>query len=174
MTSLQLNYKIKFDGKDADRHRLEAYPAAHSLEGLTWALALTLHFGVTGEVRGRGDLSRSAKIYISPPRRGSVINELNIFVQENPFLVASAGAYTVNTVSPFINGLIRYAFNHALGIGGDFTHGVRRKLSGLDQDRLEKLVERIEPPLTRAHSVIGKTADSKPAVPSSSLGGPAK
>src|SRR6056300_871362 len=115
MSSILLNYKIKFEGKDADRHLLEAYPTAHTLEGLTWALALTLHFGITGQVRGRGDLSKSAKIFISPPKRGSVINDLNILVQQNPFLVATVGAYTVNTVSPHINGLLKYAFNHALG-----------------------------------------------------------
>jgi len=160
MSSILLNYKIKFEGKDADRHLLEAYPTAHTLEGLTWALALTLHFGITGQVRGRGDLSKSAKIFISPPKRGSVINDLNILVQQNPFLVATVGAYTVNAVSPYINGLLKYAFNHALGIGGGFSHGVKKKLSSLNQNDLEKLVERIEPPLTRAHTVIGKTADT--------------
>ena len=158
--SIILNYKIKFDGGDADQHRLEAYPAAQTLEGLTWALALTLHFGVTGDVRGRGDLSRSAKIYISPPRRGSVLNDLNIIVRENPFLVATAGAYAVGTVTPYINGLIKYVFNQALGEGGDFPTGAKRLLRRLDGDDLDRLVTRIEPPLTRAHAVIGKTADT--------------
>ncbi len=157
---INLKYKIKFDGGDADQHRLEAYPAAQSLEGLTWALGLTLHFGVTGDVRGRGNLSRSAKIFISPPRRGSVLNELNILVQENPFLVATVGAYAVGTVTPYINGLIKYTFNQALGEGGEFPTGAKRLLRKLNGDDLDKLVTRIEPPLTRAHAVIGKTADT--------------
>ncbi len=157
--TINLKYKIKFDGGDADQHRLEAYPAAQSLEGLTWALGLTLHFGVTGDVRGRGNLSRSAKIFISPPRRGSVLNDLNILVQENPFLVATVGAYTVGTVTPYINGLLKYTFKQALGEGGEFPTGAKRLLRKLNGDDLDKLVTRIEPPLTRAHAVIGKTAD---------------
>jgi len=157
---IRINYKVKFDGGDADQHRLEAYPAAQTLEGLTWALALTLHFGVTGDVRGRGNLSRSARIYISPPRRGSVLNDLNIIVQNNPFLVATAGAYAVTTVTPYVNGLIKYVFNQALGEGGEFPTGAKRILRRLNGDDLDKLVTRIEPPLTRAHSVIGKTADT--------------
>lgn len=158
--TISLNYKIKFDGGDADYHKLEAYPAAQSLEGLTWALALTLHFGVTGDLRGRGDLSRSAKIYIAPPRRGSVLYDLNIIVQNNPFLAVTVGAYAVNTVTPYVNGLIKYVFNQALGEGGEFPTGAKKFLRKINGNDLDKLVTRIEPPLTRAHSVIGKTANT--------------
>lgn len=158
--TISLKYKIKFDGIDADQHRLEAYPAAQSLEGLIWALALTLHFGVTGDIRARGDLPRSARIYISPPRRGSVINELNIIVNNNPFLVMTVGAYAVTTVTPYVNGLFKYVFNQALGEGGEFPTGAKKFLRKINGDDLDKLITRIEPPLTRAHSVIGKTANT--------------
>lgn len=156
---IELEYKIKFEGGDADRHVLEAYPAAQTLEGLTWALAVTVNFAVTGEIRHKGDLSRSAKMFIHPPRRGSVINDLNILVQQHPFLVATVGGYAVNTITPFINGVVGYAFRQAMGYGDGFLHGSKKYLKGFDENRLDKLVTRIEPPLTRAHAVIGKTAD---------------
>ncbi|WP_300425368.1 hypothetical protein [uncultured Hyphomonas sp.] len=157
--SFALDYRIVFEGGDADRNMLEAYPAAHTLEGLTWALSLTLHFGVTGELRGRGDLSSSAKIFVLPARRGSFINDLNILIQENPFLVVTVGAYAMNTVTPYINGLIKFTFSKALGLDSSFPPGAKRSLRKLDDEKLDKLVERIEPPLTRAHAVIGKTAN---------------
>ena len=160
MSSVHLPFKVRFDGLDADRNMLEAYPAAHSLEGLTWALALTMHFAMTGEVRNRGNLTRSVKIYISPPRRGSFINDLNVFVAENPFLVATVGAYTVNSVTPYINGVVKYVFNKAIGASATLPQEAQRLVGRLDEGNLERIVERIEPPLTRAHKVIGKTSET--------------
>jgi hypothetical protein len=157
---VELNYKIIFRGGDADDNRIEAYPAAQSLEGLMWALSLTLHFGITGDIRGRGDLSRSAKVYISPPKRGSVLYDLNILVQENAFLSVVVGGYAVNTIAPYLNGLISYTFNQALGEGGDEPSGARRFLKKLNGEKVDKLIKRIEPPLTRAHTAIGKTVET--------------
>ena len=154
-----VNYKLKFDGRDADRHMLEAHAAGQSIEGFSWALGLTLNYGITGRLRYSRDLSRSAKIFISPPKRGSVLYELNILVQENPFLVATLGCYAVNTVTPYINGLIGYVFKQAMGIGEDFPQLARKYLKKLKGDDLNDLIQRIEPPLTRAHTVIGRTAD---------------
>ncbi|MBM1558680.1 hypothetical protein JQV19_19035 [Sulfitobacter mediterraneus] len=156
---MKISYNIKFDGGDADSNRIEANAASHSLEGISWALSVVLHYGVTGELRERGDLSRSAKIYLLPSRKGSFIQDLNIFVQENPFLVATVGAYTVNTVTPYINGLVRYTFNQAIGQGGDFPTGAKRVLRRLKGEEVDKLITRIEPPLTRAHAAIGKTSE---------------
>ncbi len=158
--TIPLKYSVKFEGRDADRNRLEAYPAAQSLEGFIWALNLTINFGVTGKIRQKGDLSSAAKIFISPPKRGSVINDLNIFVQQNPFLTMIVGGYAVNTVTPYLNALIGHVFGHAIGAIPEIPRGAKRFLNKLQDEDIEKLVTRIEPPLTRAHSVIGKTAET--------------
>ncbi|WP_264213105.1 hypothetical protein [Leisingera thetidis] len=154
-----LTYTLEFKGRDADKHYLEAHPAGHSIEGFSWALALTLNYGVTGRTRYSRDLSRSARILISPPKRGSVLFELNILVQENPFLAITAGGYAVNTVTPYINGLISYVFGQALGLGTEFAEDAKQYLKKLNGDDLNTISRRIEPPLTRAHKVIGRTAD---------------
>ncbi len=157
---MELKFRAVFDGLDAESSRLEAYPAAQSLEGLTWALSLTVHYGVTGELRGRGDLSRSAKILIGPPRRGSVYYDIFVVVQENPFLAGIVGGYAANSVTPYINGLISTTFNMTLGLAARFPRGASRFLRRLNGDDLEDLAVRIEPPLTRAHSAIGRTAST--------------
>ena len=103
-----IKQRLVFEGRDADNHLLEAYPAVQSLEGLSWALTIATNFGVSGKVRQRGDLSSSVKIFISPPRRGSVIHELNLIVQNNPFISVIVGIWAMNTVTPYINSLIAY------------------------------------------------------------------
>ncbi|WP_405404733.1 hypothetical protein [Paracoccus sp. Ld10] len=138
---------------------LEAHPAGQSIEGFSWALALTLNYGITGRLRYSRDLSKSAKIFISPPKQGSLFYDLNILVQENPFLTVVVGSYAMNTVTPYINGLIGYVFKQAMGIGEDFVDGADKYLKKLKNDDLKEVIKRIEPPLTRAHSVIGRTAD---------------
>ena len=154
-----ISYKLKFEGRDADRHMLEAHPTGISIEGFSWALALTLNYGITGRTRFSRDLSRSAKVFISEPKQGSVFYDLNILVQQNPFLSIIVGGYVVNTVTPYINGLIGYVFNQALGVGTDFSEDSKKYLKRLKAKELDQICKRIEPPLTRAHTAIGRTAD---------------
>ena len=151
-----INYKLAFDGRDALQHRLEAHPAGQSIEGFSWALALTLNYGVTGRTRYSRDTSRSAKIFISPPQKGSVFYGLDVLVQENPFLSVAVGGYAVNTVTPYINGLIKYVFGQAMGLGSEIADTY---LGVLKKEDLETISQRVEPPLTRAHTAIGRTAD---------------
>ena len=150
-----IKYKLTFEGRDADQHRLEAHPAGQSLEGLSWALGLTLNYGITGRLRYSRDLSQSAKIFISPPQTGSILYGLDILVQENPFLSVVAGGYAVNTVTPYINSLIGYVWGQAMGLGTEISDKYHRALGKED---LEAICRRIEPPLTRAHTAIGRTA----------------
>jgi len=155
-----ITYKLKFEGGDADRHQLEAYPAAQSLEGIIWALSITLNYGVTGKIRQRGDLSRACKVYISPPKRGSVLYELNILVQDNPFISIVLGGWAMNTATPYINALIGYVFNSALGVASVIPARATKYFKKLNEEDLQKVVHRIEPPLTRGHAAIGKTAST--------------
>ncbi len=157
---IELKFRAKFEGLDADDNRLEAYPAAQSMEGLTWALSLTLHYGVTGELRSRGDLSRSARVYVSPAKRGSYFQDIVVVVQENPFLAGIVGGYAVNTLTPYINGLIGYTFNQTVGAAKVIPRGAAKYIRRLNGDDLDDLSIRIEPPLTRAHAAIGKTAET--------------
>lgn len=154
-----ISYKLKFEGRDADNHLLEAHPTGQSLEGFSWALALALNYGITGRLRYSRDLSKSAKVFISPPRQGSVLYDLNILVQQNPFLSLIVGGYVVNTVTPYINGLIGYLFNQAVGLGSEFSEEAKKYLLKLDGEELNAITRRIEPPLSRAHYAVGRTAD---------------
>ncbi|MEM7724153.1 MAG: hypothetical protein AAF376_17540 [Pseudomonadota bacterium] len=158
MTTL-IRQRISFRGGDADEHRIEAYPSSQSLEGLVWATSVATHFAVSGKVRQKGNLSSSAKIYLSPPRRGSVEFDLVILVQNNQFISGVLAGYAANVLTPFVNGVIKYAFGNAMGIATGAPAKVKRAFGKLDEEDLSKLVNRIEPPLTRAHKAIGDSVD---------------
>lgn len=161
MSEIAIPYKIRFTGLDADRSELEAYAAAKSLEGLSWALSVCINFAVTGDYKSRGDMSRSAKIYLRPVRKGSFIAEMNALVQAHPFLSNIAIGVGVGVVVPYINKTIEYVFGRALGtiseVPADFKKYYKR-MSKAEKNELELLVQKVEPPLSRAHMVVGRTA----------------
>jgi hypothetical protein len=162
MADIEISYKVIFDGLDADGSKLEAYAASKSLEGLTWALSTTINFAATGKYKSRGDMSKSAKIYMMPARQGSFIVAMNAWVVANPFLTTVALGGAVSVVAPYVNKTIEYVFGKALGTISEIPDGFRKyynRLSKEERNELDTLVQRIEPPLSRAHSVIGHTAN---------------
>lgn len=162
METIKIPYKVKFSGLDADRNELEAYSAAKSLEGLTWALSVTLNFATTGDYKARGDVSKSSKIFMRPARRGSFISEMNALVLANPFVSTIAMGVGVNLISPYINSTVGYVFGRSLGLISEMPSGFLKyykRMSKSEKDKLDLLLRRVEPPLTRAHAVIDKTAE---------------
>ena len=161
MADEKIPYKIIFTGLDADENELEAYAASKSLEGLTWALSTTINFSVTGKYKSRGDMSKSARIYMSPARQGSFIVAMNAWVVANPFLATVALGGAVSVVAPYVNKTSESAFGKALGSISEIPDGFRKyykRLSKDERNELDTLIQRIEPPLSRAHMVIGQTA----------------
>jgi len=161
LADVKIPYKVVFTGFDANENQLEAYAASKSLEGLTWALSTTINFAVTGKYKSRGDMSKSARIYMSPARQGSFIVAMNAWVVANPFLATVALGGAVSVVAPYVNKTIEYAFGKALGNISDIPDGFQRyykRPSKDERNQLDTLVQRIEPPLSRAHMVIGQTA----------------
>ncbi|SIO29038.1 hypothetical protein [Vannielia litorea] len=157
--AILIKQRLKFSGGDADNHKVDAYAAAQSLEGIVWALTIITHYGVSGKLRQRGDLSSSVRIFITPPKRGSVFYGLEVWIQENAFLAGMVGGYAVNTVTPFINGLVSYVLNASLTGIRQIPHGAKKYIGRLKDDEVDDLIARVEPPLTRAHAAIGKSVD---------------
>lgn len=161
MADLHIPFRVKFSGLDADRNELEAYSAAKSLEGLSWALSVTINFAVTGEYKSRGDMSRSARIYLRPPRSGSFIADMNAWVTVNPFLATVALGVGTGIVATYVTKLIEYVFKKALGLIFEMPSNFKKyynRMSRKEKNDLEILIQRIEPPLSRAHTVIDRTA----------------
>ena len=83
---------------------------------------------------------------------------MNILVQDNPFISLVLGGWAVNAATPYVNALIGYVFNSALGAARAIPVRAMKYFKHLREDDLQKVIHRIEPPLTRGHAAIGKTA----------------
>jgi hypothetical protein len=161
LADIKIPYKVIIDGLDADENKIEAYHGAKSLEGLTWALSTTINFASTGKFKSSGDMSKSATIYMKPARKGSFIVFMDAWVVANPFLATVALGGGVSVAATYVNKTIEYAFGKALGTISEIPDGFKKyykRLSKEERNQLDVLVQRIEPPLSRAHSVIGRTA----------------
>lgn len=63
--------KIKFEGAEADEHRLEAYEGIKSLEGLIRGARIATHYAATGEVRFRAPYTNDLETQIAKIQNGS-------------------------------------------------------------------------------------------------------
>lgn len=160
--SIQLKYKLVFEGEDADFNRLPAHEGASSLEGLTWSIALLTNYAATGEIRTRGNLSPHIRTYLRPPRQGSFLTELWVVVTqpESIFLSSIIGVYAVNTVSQAVNAIIVKSVKEVCGLAANMVRKEEDWLKGLPSGDLEALVDKIEPSMKRAHTVIGDGAST--------------
>jgi hypothetical protein len=142
---------LKYEGLDADEHRLDAQFGGESLAGVGHALTLVSHYAATGVVRQRAPYSEETRFYFTAARPGSVDWLMQVVVNNPDAVMVGLG---VNGVTE----LVKYVFSRAVGKTPKIEHPV---VKALDHDRsgdLEALVEAVEPALKRAHRVIGASA----------------
>ncbi|WP_226564488.1 DUF7946 domain-containing protein [Shewanella chilikensis] len=88
----QIQIKLSYKGGDADLHRLDMYDASVSLHGFARAIAITTHALLNdGDVKRKGNRATGAKIYVSPPQKGSYEQVLTLIV-ENPIAASVVAA----------------------------------------------------------------------------------
>lgn len=141
---------LKYEGGDADDHRLDALTGGESLEGLGRALSLVAHFAATGEVRQRAPYSKEARFVFSANRAGS-LEWLVEYVQNNP------GEIALGLGVNGITALVAWVWAKAIGR----AEKAPKAIEALDEARsgdIEALVEAVEPSLKKAHRAIGPTA----------------
>lgn len=144
---------LKYEGLDADEHRLDAQFGGESLAGLGHALTLVSHYSATGVVRQRAPYSDGTKFYFTSNKQGSIEWLVQTVVSNPEAIMVGLG---INGVTE----LVKYVFSRAIGKSPKIEHPV---VQALDSDRsgdLEALVEAVEPALKRAHRVIGRSAQN--------------
>lgn len=157
----ELRYRIRYEGGDADFHRLPAHELAQSLEGVSWAFSLIGNYIATGEIRKRGSLDRRVRFYLTPIARGSVAADIVAFISEpqNQYITSIIGAYAVATFTDSFNYLLLRTLRGVAGIFDPETRRENRLLSGLPSGDAEALMDAVEPAMTRAHDVIDDGAE---------------
>ena len=63
--------RIKFEGGEAEEHRIEAYDGIKSIDGLVRVARIATHYAATGEVRYRAPYSRDLEVHLAVTQAGS-------------------------------------------------------------------------------------------------------
>lgn len=159
---IEIRYRLKFDGDEADRHRLPAHQGSQSIEGMAWALSLLCNYAASGEIRHRGRLDDRIQLFVTPAQRGSYTTDIIAIATEpqNIFLTTIVGTYAVATLTDAINGLIKHAYKRVCGLIDSDEKIENQKLERLPSGDIEAVIDAIEPSVKRAHSAINSGADS--------------
>lgn len=160
--TIELKYRLTYDGGEAERNRLPAHQGATSLEGISWSVSLIANYAITGRIRSRGDLSPKLKVFLLPGRQGSFITDIVVFVTEpnNIFLTSVVGSYVASTVGQMVNSLVVSTVREVCGLAISLSQREEGWLKRLPSGDREALVDKIEPSMKRAHGVIDEGVET--------------
>lgn len=139
-----LRIKFVYEHGSADSNSLNAYDGARALEGIARALNITLHALLNDEVKTRGDSAHGAEVFITPPKAGSFVYEISMYVGG---VIASGLLYD----------FIKYAFNEA--IGNDLEESQSRALLSRIEPTIGELPAALETALLDAHRPISQSPE---------------
>lgn len=144
---------IKYEGLDADHHRLDAQTGSESLAGFGHALTLIAHYAATGSVRFRAPYSDQVKFFFTANREGSLEWLLETAVSHPADIAFGLG---VEGISALAMHVLARAIGAEPPDSLDKVHGLKSAREG----DIEALVEAVEPALKRAHRTIGISAST--------------
>jgi hypothetical protein len=152
----ELRLKIKFEGGEADNHRLEIYEAGVSIHGLARATAISMHaFLNNGAVRSRVETIHGAKIYITPSQKGSFQELITIVIEAD--LVGTIGTSVAATATWEF---IKWSWAKAMGREPEEpTSRHAKKILKENEDLETELSIALESPLEQVHRPIANNSE---------------
>ncbi|MCC7260656.1 MAG: hypothetical protein IT567_06450 [Alphaproteobacteria bacterium] len=139
--------KLRFSGGEVEDKGLNLYDGATSFWGFSQALQITLHAYMTGEIVSRAPALKGAEIFFGAPRRGSVLFDLIVLIEQYPATAGLAGAAFYD--------FIKFSLSKAAGLLNvkPETQRIQKKLED-DEIFFDRLAETLEGSLQRAHRAI--------------------
>lgn len=169
-----MEIKLKFDGASADDHQLDFYDAAQAMIGFQRSLALTTHLVVNGKIITQAPALKGAKIFVEPPKAGS-------FEVLATLVVVGGALYKLGTapkdtpIGHLVFSVYDFAIKRLCGVNVDYEKSISQQVDEINQtqqdggepllllgeQRIDSLLEKIEPAVRDMHRPIVKsrTAD---------------
>lgn len=156
--SNEVKIKFKFDGGDADEHKLDLYDAGVAIHGLARSLAISLHaFLNDGEIRSKVNKIDGATLYISPSRKGSWEEIITIVVGS-----AMANNIGQSVLSNAIWDFIKYTFSRATNQPAEVPNNRYTKKLLKDAESFESDISMaLERPLEMMHRPLASQSKMK-------------
>jgi hypothetical protein len=147
----ELVFKARFEGGDADDHRVPAYEAVQTLYGLSRGVLIPSHYLLEGKVRHRNISSEKYKLYLQPPRAGSFEALLQFcFVAGASVLNTPMGQ---NVTASLISEMVIEVIKMTVGV-----KRTKQQLSSTDKavppGDMAAVAAAIEPALRQSHGII--------------------
>ncbi|MPW27917.1 hypothetical protein F9L16_02770 [Agarivorans sp. B2Z047] len=156
MKSIQI--KLSYNGGDADLHRLDMYDASVSLHGFARAIAITTHALLNdGDVKRKGNRASGAKIYISPPQKGSYEQILTLVIENKEAIGASV-------VAAAFWDILKWTWSKTLDLAFEPTTPSVKKLDDRTEPFISDIEEVLESALEEAHRPIKNNPQMKISV----------
>ncbi|GAA0536811.1 hypothetical protein FHS83_003373 [Rhizomicrobium palustre] len=150
--TITLPLNVTFTGADADQHRLPAYNATESLDGIARTTLIVANYIAEGRVRYRDFKYSGYSFDILAVRAGSFdVQFVLTFLNENgPILSGLAMGVAGNFASDFLKAV----FRRAIGKSAPSAIETLEAEDKLDTGDMGALVEAVAPAIKRAHRVI--------------------
>jgi len=166
---MELEMTLSFEGGAADNHQLDFYDAATAFSAFQRTLALTTHLVLNGEIITQAPSLRGARILSRPPEDGSW---KAVAYVAGTLVLSGSVASRDSVLGHVFTSIYDYALSEALGFHVDFEKSLGQQIEesrqrtdeiprGLDEGKIQALVEKIEPAVKDLHRPIAqsKTAD---------------
>lgn len=158
--SLELKLVVKYDGGEANHHKLDLYSAAKSMRGLARALAISTHAMLSeGEVRHRvGSNSKipNVEFYILPGQKGSFIEIISIIFDNE--IVQSVGSSVIGAA---FWDMIGYTWKQTSGLEYEPSQRRNKKIIEAKEDFIDEIIDALEIPLQDFHAPILRNSEIK-------------
>jgi hypothetical protein len=149
-----IQIKLSYSGGDANLHRLDMYDASVSLHGFARAIAITTHALLNdGDVKRKGNRAEGAKIFVSPPQKGSYEQVLTLVIENREAIGASvAGAAFWD--------ILKWTWSKTLDQVFEPETSTVRKLGERVEPFISDIEEVLESALEEAHRPIKNNPDT--------------
>lgn len=170
-----MEVSLKFNGSSAEYHQLDFYDASQAMIGFQRSLALTTHLVVNGTIITQAPSLKGARLFVEPPKAGS-------FEILATMVVVGGALYKVGTapkdtpLGHLTFSVYDYAVKKLCGVRVDYDKSIPQQLDEvnearqsmeeplllLGEQRIDSLLEKIEPAVRDMHRPIvkSKTAES--------------
>jgi hypothetical protein len=147
------SFVVKYSGMDADQHRLPAYEAGVSIQGIARSVTMVTAYLATGRIRRNAPFDSEIDVFIRPLRPGSLDTVYQIVSQVDP--VITLGNITLGVTSIFIYDTKKLVFNRVTGHHIQPQSPELLELERLRRGDISALEDAVEPALVQAHRIIG-------------------
>lgn len=147
---VSIPFRLRFVGKDADKHQAEAHAATTTLHGFTRAIQLVSYAYLNMEPVTRATALRGADVYFMTAKPGSMLFDFRLSVRRKMNGVTLNPSIFYDVVSSVLS--------RAVGKDRPPETSYVRKMDA-ETDILDAAAVTIEEALKEGHRVIGRTSD---------------